>query len=352
MNDTPRLPERNKRPGLCYALTDDGIELPVIDVTHPAFALSLTQAELDAVTARTLEGFERGKHWPAFLLRLMARRSVIMRNVLRASGSYLTGMATYLEKLGPDNVGTAWGSRLDRKLLRTVGPVCMRLRLQDEAALLAEALVERLAGDPTRAVHVLNIGGGTAIDSLNALILAERQHAGLLLERSIVIHVLDPDREGPSFGTRALAALSAPGGPLENVRASLERHDYDWRNPGSLADVIGMAGPGAPFVACCSEGALFEYGCDADVAANLSALRNLTPADTVIVGTVLLDRTVGRAMVKYGGVALRLREAESFAALAASTGWRVAGAIEEGGVYYVVRLAKGPRSPLALKTED
>jgi hypothetical protein len=34
-----RLSERNKRPGVCYALTDDGIELPVIDLTHPAFTV-------------------------------------------------------------------------------------------------------------------------------------------------------------------------------------------------------------------------------------------------------------------------------------------------------------------------
>ena len=42
---SPRIPERNKKPGLCYALTDDGVELPVIDVTHPSFALDLSSQE-------------------------------------------------------------------------------------------------------------------------------------------------------------------------------------------------------------------------------------------------------------------------------------------------------------------
>ena len=34
----PKIPEQNKKPGVCYAVTDDGLELPVIDITHPAFA--------------------------------------------------------------------------------------------------------------------------------------------------------------------------------------------------------------------------------------------------------------------------------------------------------------------------
>ncbi len=31
------------KPGLVYAATDEGLELPVIDVTHPAFALNVSQ---------------------------------------------------------------------------------------------------------------------------------------------------------------------------------------------------------------------------------------------------------------------------------------------------------------------
>ena len=37
-NDTmiPRIPEQHKKPGVCYAVTDGGLELPVIDITNPA----------------------------------------------------------------------------------------------------------------------------------------------------------------------------------------------------------------------------------------------------------------------------------------------------------------------------
>jgi hypothetical protein len=44
----PRIPEKNNRAGLSYAVTDDGLELPVIDTTHPAFACEMTEAEISA----------------------------------------------------------------------------------------------------------------------------------------------------------------------------------------------------------------------------------------------------------------------------------------------------------------
>ena len=47
----PIVPEGQKRFGVSYAVTDTGLELPVIDVTHPAFAIAPTDAELDALAA-------------------------------------------------------------------------------------------------------------------------------------------------------------------------------------------------------------------------------------------------------------------------------------------------------------
>ena len=260
-----RAPERRKQPGLCYAVTDDGIELPVIDVTHPAFAFNPSDEEFALITERTLRGFEQGAKWPAFVLRLMARRSLVMRNVLKASGTYLDGVASYLQKLGPENVGDGWGGSLDRKLLRTIGPTSMRLRLRDLARLMAEHLAASLGGTPGRGVCFLNIAGGTAIDSLNALLVARRQCPGLLEGRPIAVHVLDPDRAGASFGARAAEALTAAGGPLHGLQVSLERRDYDWRAPETLRGIVAEVSAGSPLVLCCSEGGLFEYGTDEEV---------------------------------------------------------------------------------------
>ena len=335
-----RVPERHKQPGLCYAVTDDGIELPVIDVTHPAFAFNPTDEQFAEITERTLRGFEQGAKWPSFVLKLMARRSLIMRNVLRASGGYLDGVATYLQKLGPENVGAGWGGRLDRKLLRTIGPASMRLRLRDLARLQAEHLAACLAQTPGRAVCFLNIAGGTAIDSLNALLVARKQRPALLDGRQVEVHVLDPDSEAASFGARALAALAAAGAPLEGVAATLTRHDYDWRSPEGLRPIVARVAAHSPLVLCSSEGGLFEYGTDHEVSANLAVLRDMLPDDGLVAGTVLLDGIVGRAMVKYGKVALVLREPAAFVRLAQAAGWTVARAIDAAAVYQTVGLVK------------
>jgi hypothetical protein len=34
-----QMPEKNKRPGVIYPYNREGVELPVIDITHPAFAV-------------------------------------------------------------------------------------------------------------------------------------------------------------------------------------------------------------------------------------------------------------------------------------------------------------------------
>ena len=337
---TVRVPELRKQPGLCYAVTDDGIELPVIDVTHPAFAFNPTDEEFAEITERTLRGFEQGAKWPAFVLRLMARRSLVMRNVLKASGTYLDGVATYIQKLGPENVGSGWGGPLDRKLLRTIGPTSMRLRLRDLAQLMAAHLAASLPAAAGRGLRFLNIAGGTAIDSINALLVARRQCPGLLEGRAIDIQVLDPDQRGASFGARAVAAVTGTEAPLEGLRVTLTRRDYDWRNPEALRDIVAEISFDDPLILCCSEGGLFEYGTDDEVKANLAVLAEVLPSDSLAAGTVLLDGVVGRAMVKYGRVALQLREPEAFATLAGAAGWTVARAIDAANVYQTVALVK------------
>jgi hypothetical protein len=49
------LHEKNKVPGVTYALTTEGIELPVVDVTHPAFALNITSDEQRELTQKFLK---------------------------------------------------------------------------------------------------------------------------------------------------------------------------------------------------------------------------------------------------------------------------------------------------------
>jgi hypothetical protein len=75
----PRIPERHKKPGVCYTVTDDGIELPVVDVTHSASALDPSPSELAANAEESLRGLRHWARLPVFARRLAARHSVLMR---------------------------------------------------------------------------------------------------------------------------------------------------------------------------------------------------------------------------------------------------------------------------------
>jgi hypothetical protein len=41
-----RIPEKNKVPGLPYVFTDTGLELAVLDITHPLFETSIDPSSL------------------------------------------------------------------------------------------------------------------------------------------------------------------------------------------------------------------------------------------------------------------------------------------------------------------
>src|SRR5262245_30816457 len=94
----PRIVERNKKPGVCYQLSGEGIELPVIDVTHPAFALEPSDAELAELRLRYLRTARLRARLPGFvhrgILRLLRSRSALLRAGLareRATAAGTTG---------------------------------------------------------------------------------------------------------------------------------------------------------------------------------------------------------------------------------------------------------------------
>ena len=65
--------EASKKPGVYYALTDDGVELPIVDVTHPAFALATTDAEQAALVAAFMSQGQPFARLPAAVRRLLMR---------------------------------------------------------------------------------------------------------------------------------------------------------------------------------------------------------------------------------------------------------------------------------------
>ncbi|HUH96046.1 MAG TPA: hypothetical protein VLZ89_01725 [Anaerolineales bacterium] len=330
----PKIPEKNKKPSVCYALTDQGLELPVIDVTNPNFAVSLEEGELDAQLQLLLQNVTRPEKVPAplrnIMFNFMRRRSVIMRGLMGAEGTFMSGMNTYMMKLGPDNLNSSFFSAIDRGIAGSPAGLFMRLRLQDIAQLLASALIPILHSRREAALHLLNIGGGSAIDSLNALIVTGKQRPDLLAERKILIHILDLNTDGPNFGARALAALQEESGPLHGLEVGFAHINYHWAQGAALGEYVRSLDDGSIFAAS-SEGALFEYGSDDEIRANLQALAEATPADTVVAGSVTRADELG---LKLNGrdvgsrAALQFRGLEGFRALALRVGWKIGTAID------------------------
>jgi hypothetical protein len=323
--------EASKKPGVYYALTADGLELPVIDVTHPAFALAMTDAEQSAAIDAFLAQEQPFAMLPAIvrrlLMRFFLRGSVLAGGIRGARGTFLSGMDTYLFKLGPDNIGAVTAHPIDRRIAEALPAMAMRLRLQDMARLLADALGPELASRPDAPVRLVSIAGGPAMDCLNALRILVREQPRSLEGREVRIDVLDLDVAGPAFGARALAALSVPGAPLHEVHAALRPIRYDWTDTRPLRAVLDEARAAGAVAAGSSEGGLFEYGSDEEITANLACLRDAAPAGFVMAGSVTRADGPTRRLLQTSLAALRPRGLDAFRALVARVGWTVARAI-------------------------
>lgn len=316
-----------KKPNVYYAEAE-GRELPIVDVTNPEFALSVGPAEQQQLVEAYSRSQWRYRILPRWLRRKlfdqMAKRSILARALRTPNATYLSGLSTYLFKLGPNNLGTITTDPLDRRFAEAPPILSIRLRLQDVAQLLAEFLEPELARNPGKPLYLLNIAGGPTMDSINAIILLKRSHPEQLAGRRIVIQVLDLDTAGPAFGARALAALSVPGAPLDGLQIEFRHRHYDWTRPEELAPVLDEVRAENAVWAASSEGGLFDYGSDADVIANLKRLADAH----VVVGSVTRADALMQAMQRDSTMPLVMRGHAAFAKLAAQAGWKVSRVIE------------------------
>jgi hypothetical protein len=304
-----------------HALANDGQSVPVIDVTNASFAVSATDAELDGMSRQYIqEQQQRGEISPA--VREALSNSILGRALLSAAGSYLPGMGTYFLKLGPGYAGFS-AHVIDRQIAASFPALAARIRLQDMAGLLADGLAVRLDNQPERAVCLINIAGGPAADSWNALILLQKKDRSLLAGREIAIAVLDLDTSGPAFGARALAALLATRAPLESLEVSFRAIRYDWCGAVELPEIL--LNLKAPDMACAisSEGGLFEYGSDEEIAANLEKLHQGTGSDAFVVGSFCRDCDVVNLTPNRNLMATRPRALEAYRSLAEGAGWTI-----------------------------
>lgn len=332
-------------PTLIHALSDEHGPLPVIDITHPAFTVDEDPVTLaHQARAFVTESRLRGEIPPQ--VRLLLARSRLGRGLAAAAGSFLSGEHTYLLKLGPDNLGDGFQD-IDRRIAASFPAVMTRVRLLDVARLLADGLagLGRLGQDDRRPLLFINIAGGPAADSWNALILLQAAQQAqpsedLLRDRPIGIAVLDIDPRGPTFGARAVDALCQPDAPLYGLDLRLRHVPYDWSKAAATLPPL-LADLDAPASACAisSEGGLFQYGSDADIIANLEALRLATPPDAFVVGTVTSDDEPARVAQAASQVPTRPMPIDTFRELAATAGWSMSEVVERPFAY-AVRLVK------------
>ena len=318
-------PESGNSRAIVMATTADGLRLPVIDVTHPAFAIPDDPASL-AARRDALFASGRGNRrapgiLPRLFMRLAQRRSALLRRILAARSGYLDSITTYMLKLGENHLPPGFDGPMDRKFAAAPHMALVRLRMQQIARLLAEGLLEPLAGAPKPPLHFVNIAGGPALDSINATIILARGHAALM-QRPIAIHVFDAQREGPIFGERALHALMGSEGPLHGLDVQFQHHAYDWNDTAPLTRLLADLNAVGAIIAASSEGGLFEYGTDGAIVGNLTALARA--GVPIVAGSVTSSSEFRKRMIGRTKFQLFARGLEGFAPLAEQGGYAIA----------------------------
>jgi hypothetical protein len=320
------------RQDVLYAPTGDGLNVPIVDVTNPAFRIDPSEQELAALTGQFLGEAPSRQDVPPQLLAAL-QRSVLGRGLMAARGTFLSGMHTYLMKLGPDSLWDG-AEEIDRRIAASFPAYTNRLRVQDMARLLADGV---LAATPAagRALCFVNVAGGPAADSWNALLVLRAERPELLARRRIVVAVLDPDSEGPAFGANAVARLRESGGPLSGLDLTFHHRPLPWSDTAALRAVLDTLGARDAFCAASSEGGLFEYGSDEEIVNALTTMASGTAPDAVIAGSVTREGEATRASHRGAEVAVRPRTLDEFSALVAEAGWTIERTLERPLSYHV-----------------
>jgi len=293
---------RNKIKGLSYAFTSNGIEFPVLDITHPLFIASIDEDKLKAMIRKSEKSAEKTAdkfvNMPVIFKKFLVKRSFIMSELLQENGenAFLTGISTLLLKLGPGLIGKGRRRFLDRLASKGIGGIVLRMRVRDMSKCQTERMIPLLTKSPEKNICFINIAGGAASDSINTLFSIQKEDPSLLRNRSIEINVLDIDTYGPAFADKCITALKAPGGRFNDLNISFRHIHYDWNNTGKIEELLSERKEWLQI--CSSEGGLYEYCSDEVIIQNLNTIYNKSADDIIIVGSLLHDiKTVDAGII-------------------------------------------------------
>jgi hypothetical protein len=284
---------KKRIPGLSYAYTGNGVELPVLDITHPLFNSSIDEVKLKKMLLEAGKNAEKTaekfNNMPAFLKKFLANHSFTMSELLQNKGdnTFLSGVSTLMLKLGPGLIGKGKKRFLERLASRGIGGIVLRMRVRDISICQSKALTQILRNSPGKNLCMINIAGGAASDSINTLFLIQKENPDLLKNRKIELDLLDLDTFGPAFAENCITELKANGGRFNGLDISFRYIQYDWNDPEILESVLKEKKDW--IISCSSEGGLFEYCSDEVIEKNLGALLNSSNPDLLITGSLLHD---------------------------------------------------------------
>ncbi len=347
-----RITESNKIAGISYAFTENGIELPVLDVTHPLFMRSINDEKLGKMLNEIkLKGKERAESFnkiPAFIKNFIAKRSYIMAGFMLkdTEDTFLSGMSTLMMKFGPGLIGSGKRKFFDRLGSEAFGAILLRMRVRDICKLQSDILEIQLMKEKNRNLCFINIAGGAACDSINALITIVKKDPSLLNNREIEINVFDIDRFGPAFAKNCVESLKSTGNYFSGLNISFNHIYYNWNDTTVLKDFLLTRKEW--LIIASSEGGLFEYASDEDIIRNLNILYDNTHKNMKIVGSAIRDvNSVDPgilASLKLTNIKARLLGVEGLNKAINKPEWTIENILEKNPRYLIFTLGKYNRS--------
>ena len=342
-------PIKKKIPGLSYAFTLNGIELPVLDITHPDFVEctndKILHKLLPYVQKNAEKNAEKFNKIPSFYKKYLIKHSFGMAELLDIDkqNMFASGITTIMMKLGPRLIGKGRKRFWDRQMNKGFGPLVIRMRARDISKCQAEILIPLIKNYPEKDLCFINIAGGSASDNINALFLIQNENPTLLIKRKIEINVLDIDTFGPAFGNRCLTALKTPNGRFNELDITFKHIHYDWNEVDNLIELLSDRKGWLQLYS--SEGGLFEYCSDEVIIRNLNAIYSYSEDDAVVIGTLMhdikeIDAGMTASLKIITNIKPRLLGINGLRSITEKNKWNIESIIEGNPRYLIFSLRK------------
>lgn len=304
------------------------------------FEASIDEHILAEQRKKSFQAAAMMKAMPDSQKKLIAEHSYIWGTHFYEKGpaGYLSGMGTYMLKLGPQLIGGGDERKIDRAASMGVSGIAARMRMRDLCLYQNKALSSVLKTHPVKCLRLINIAGGAASDTINTLRLIQKMDASLLQNRRIEIHLLEIDELSAHFAEKSLHTLQMPGADFDKLELIFRFYHKSWTDKDAWRDILKDSAE--DIILCSSEGGLFEYGSDEDIHLVLRILADQPYLAIEFTGSCLLDReTVDptiTAMAETSGASLRFLGKDGLENMLKPSAWAVDWISQSSNPVYVL----------------